>query len=505
MAMARAAGFTPMDFSEAVAVANNGLAIAGRQEFVIRDNNGFPIERTWGLYWAPGKIEWLTPQENQTNSDLTPQDISTDGTTVVGRILSDTDSTPFYWNSSLATLQSVLPVNQYGSANAVTIVGNDIVIVGTRDSVMGAEAFRRSNSGVTGLGDLDGGIQYSEAFDVSSDGNVVVGVSSSTSGIEGEAFRWSDGTMIGLGDLSGGDFFSQANAISADGGTIVGWSNSGNGMEASRWTQAEGMRELGDLPGGEFLSTAFDVSADGRVIVGTSDSAAGVNDAFIWIAGFGIQRVADVLLQQRIYVEDMGWELFSANGISDDGRYIVGTGSNAFGEVRGWLAEIDLPSGLRGDFNRDGMLDATDIDELTREVRRGAHSESFDLNSDRQVNAEDRRIWIEEVRRTHFGDSNLDGEFNSTDFVVVFTLGEYEDSVVENSLWLDGDWNGDAEFGSSDFVLAFQAGGYETGPRAANFVPEPTWHVGVLIGLFVIQLCWARIQLSRATVSLARS
>ncbi|MEZ6117335.1 MAG: NosD domain-containing protein [Pirellulaceae bacterium] len=88
---------------------------------------------------------------------------------------------------------------------------------------------------------------------------------------------------------------------------------------------------------------------------------------------------------------------------------------------------------------------------------------------------------------TYYGDANLDGEFNSLDFVSAFVGVEYEDSVIRNSTWADGDWNGDGEFDSSDMVLAFQFGGYEQGPRAATSirtVPEPTsWallSVGVL-------------------------
>ena len=59
------------------------------------------------------------------------------------------------------------------------------------------------------------------------------------------------------------------------------------------------------------------------------------------------------------------------------------------------------------------------------------------------------------------GDANLDGSFDSTDLVVVFQAGEYEDEVTGNSTWEEGDWNGDSEFDSGDLVRAFQAGHYE--------------------------------------------
>jgi hypothetical protein len=78
----------------------------------------------------------------------------------------------------------------------------------------------------------------------------------------------------------------------------------------------------------------------------------------------------------------------------------------------------------------------------------------------------------------------LDGEFNSTDFVAVFQLGQYEDRIANNSTWASGDWNNDTEFDSRDFVEAFQDGGFERGPLAAtSTVPEPALNLVVLCGL----------------------
>ncbi|MCA9198746.1 MAG: hypothetical protein KDA87_14455, partial [Planctomycetales bacterium] len=90
---------------------------------------------------------------------------------------------------------------------------------------------------------------------------------------------------------------------------------------------------------------------------------------------------------------------------------------------------------------------------------------------------------------TYYGDANLDGEFNSLDFVSAFVGIEYEDSTVRNSTWADGDWNGDGEFDSSDMVLAFQFGGYEQGPRAATSirsVPEPPSLALLSVGVLVL-------------------
>ena len=129
---------------------------------------------------------------------------------------------------------------------------------------------------------------------------------------------------------------------------------------------------------------------------------------------------------------------------------------------------------LLGDFNDDGAIDVADIDLLTQSVISNANDPSFDLDGNQLVDQEDRRIWVDEIKRTYFGDSNLDGEFGSSDLVSVFTAGQYEDGVSSNSSWASGDWNGDSEFDSGDFVTAFSAGGFEIGPRGnVAAVPEP--------------------------------
>ena len=135
---------------------------------------------------------------------------------------------------------------------------------------------------------------------------------------------------------------------------------------------------------------------------------------------------------------------------------------------------LPIDVSVPGDFNGDGALDATDIDQLTEAVRGGQNPAEFDVTGDGNVNEDDRQRWINELRGTYLGDANLDGEFGSGDMVAVFVAGEYEDNVANNSTWATGDWNGDSEFGSGDLVAAFVAGGFEQGPRAATAaVPEP--------------------------------
>ena len=140
---------------------------------------------------------------------------------------------------------------------------------------------------------------------------------------------------------------------------------------------------------------------------------------------------------------------------------------------------------VTGDFNNDGMIDATDIDLITTEICEGGTGARFDLNGDGDVSIADRTALIKDVLNTFVGDSNLDGEFSSTDFVVVFQAGQYEDDDALNSTWATGDWNGDKEFNSSDFVAAFQDGGFEQGPRPEP-VPEPSGVMAIVAALLLL-------------------
>jgi hypothetical protein len=125
-----------------------------------------------------------------------------------------------------------------------------------------------------------------------------------------------------------------------------------------------------------------------------------------------------------------------------------------------------------GDFSGDAVLDVADLDLLIAAL--GTSDPLFDLNGDRVVNASDLRSWVRDIRRTWFGDANLDGRFDTDDLVQVFAAGEFEDSVGRNSRWSTGDFNGDGDFTTSDLVSAFQDGGYRRGPRTALSVPEPS-------------------------------
>ncbi len=170
---------------------------------------------------------------------------------------------------------------------------------------------------------------------------------------------------------------------------------------------------------------------------------------------------------------------------------------NVFGDVLSlsdtdfYFAFVDFanpfspPGDVPGDFNADGVLDASDIDDLTQQVATNSGALEYDLNNDASVNDSDINVWVKDLFHSWIGDANLDGEFNSGDLVAVLSSGTYEADV--DAVWSTGDFNGDGRTNSSDLVVALSDGGYEQGPQAAvSAVPEPTSGVLLLLGLLAI-------------------
>ena len=145
------------------------------------------------------------------------------------------------------------------------------------------------------------------------------------------------------------------------------------------------------------------------------------------------------------------------------------------------------------DFDGDGVLTVNDIDLLRDAVKSGANNPTFDINQDSVVTSADIVALVTGTDKlnTYIGDANVDGEFNSSDLVQVFTAGKYETGA--DATWGEGDWDGSGDFGSGDLVFAFTGGGYETGPRGAlAAVPEPSSLLCMISGALLISLRYRR-------------
>ncbi len=142
---------------------------------------------------------------------------------------------------------------------------------------------------------------------------------------------------------------------------------------------------------------------------------------------------------------------------------------------------------ITGDYNGNGALDAGDLDLQAAAIAEGNDPPEFDLNGDGVVDHDgDRIMWLHELKKVFVGDVDLNGSFDSSDFVAVFVAGKYE--TGEHASWAEGDWNADLIFDSGDFVAAFADGGYERVPfpGAVQAVPEPGGILATFIALCVL-------------------
>ena len=162
------------------------------------------------------------------------------------------------------------------------------------------------------------------------------------------------------------------------------------------------------------------------------------------------------------------------------GTYTLNHPSHAEPIIESGTVVIETTPGFGGDINRDGIIDCDDMDLLTAAVAGGNQSAFFDVNGDFIVNFGDVEHAVQSIHNTYFGDSNCDGEFNSSDLIQVFVSAKYE--TGDAAVWSEGDWNADGVFNSSDLILAFIDGGYEQGPIPAATVPEPSSIILTFLG-----------------------
>ena len=153
----------------------------------------------------------------------------------------------------------------------------------------------------------------------------------------------------------------------------------------------------------------------------------------------------------------------------------IGGGSQSMASVRYFQIMWAL-----GEFNGDDVLDVADIDELVAEIAAGTNGFLFDLNIDDVVNGEDRRIWVEELKNTFFGDTNLDGQVDAVDLNALAL--NWQSTTAES--WSQGDFNGDRVVNATD--LNTVALNWNRGAAANAAVPEPSGLV--MFGLGVLGL-----------------
>jgi len=271
--------------------------------------------------------------------------VSANGNAIAGYTSGGANNRAFLWQLGTSP-NEILPAAGDSGAIATAINGiGDVVAGASFEAGRGFRTFRWTSAGGNPE-DLGApvGASGSYPFGMSGDGNVIFGQAHYPA-LSGQAFRWTQaGGMEVLpnpGAVTGG--FGAAS--SADGSVIVGHGYSPTGEVAVVW-HADGTSEALDRPAGAITAGADAVDAAGGKIVGSATrlTLGGIESfAMLWISAQGTHDIGEYLTAQG--VDLTGWKLEAARGISADGLTIVGTGRHN-GVPESWVVVIPSPGAL---------------------------------------------------------------------------------------------------------------------------------------------------------------
>ena len=178
------------------------------------------------------------------------------------------------------------------------------------------------------------------------------------------------------------------------------------------------------------------------------------------------------LFQDEITYDDRApWPTTAdGNGASLQRRAPVFYGN----DVLSWRAEpatpgqVDFSGNVNGDFNNDGLANALDIDILTIAARQPSAAIYMDLDGSFSVTQGDVTAYLQTVVGARFGDANLDGVVDGSDFNI------WNDNKFQscNKSWGDGDWSGDGVVDGADFNVWTINRFTSAAPVAAAQVPR---------------------------------
>jgi probable HAF family extracellular repeat protein len=293
--------------SEARAVSADGSVVVG----VADNSNGDSRAFRWTLSAGIQNLGTLGGEWSEAT------DVSADGSVIVGWSYDANNIYhAFRWTES-SGMQD-LGVGDYSKAYGVSSDGSAIIV----DIYPNAYRWTQAG-GLQNLGTLGGA--SSSASDISADGSEICGFSYVSAG-DPYAFRWVDG--VGIEQI--GTYYSFARGISGDGNTITGFETGSAGLyKAFLWTQTGGFEF--NIAGN--FSQGNAVSGDGSIIVGDNG-----NGAFRLSNGGGLEAL------NQVYANLLtpGSDLYTAIGISTDGQFIVGQGTNgATSQDEGYLIAVN--------------------------------------------------------------------------------------------------------------------------------------------------------------------
>ncbi len=319
-------------------------------------------EATQGALWERG-VGWRFVNAPSGYRNLQFSGASGDGGVICGTTTS-TGSGTQYLACRYSDATGVVPLSDFtsdpplpgerdaSSGDAISRDGRTVVGVGRYGSEAGAALWRED-----GVIDI-AGPPRSLAVAVSGDGRFVGG----TEILNFSAFIYDSARRQAVFIGPGSPAAAFLETISDDGtvaaGGALGW----------RWNATTGFRFLDALPDNQAPRAVSAMSADGTVLAGGSRADTSTRSlAFIWRESLGSVYLTDYL--DSIGVSYDAWVLKSVEGMSADGRHLVGLGINPDGEVESWYAFLpDLAPPLcsaalpcPADFDHSGGVDGDDI------------------------------------------------------------------------------------------------------------------------------------------------
>ena len=379
----------------------------------------------------------------------------------------------------------------------------------TADTVYGTNTIRSAHNIVI---NEDSGYAYVVGSSVSFGGLHILDISDPTSPVFAGEFT-SDGYThdAQVVNYDGPDANFNGNeiafALNEDTLTIVDVSNKANPQQVSRtsypgasythqgWLSEDGQYFYFNDEGDAAWTHIFDVSdlSDPQYIgnrpsvTGSQDHNLYVKGDYIYEANYGAglrvyeqtDPANNTLTEVAFYDTGSAWSVYP---FFESGTIIVG--DIVDGLV---VARLDL---FEGDFNFDGALDCTDIDQLIAEIAAGTNNLEFDVTGDGLVTLADRDAWLAEAGSANLdsgapyllGDANLDGTVDGTDF-----LAWNDHKFNSTGAWCHADFNADGVTDGADFVI-WNSSKFQS----IDAVPEPSGLV-LAIGLALLGLLRTRM------------
>lgn len=192
-------------------------------------------------------------------------------------------------------------------------------------------AFINDNRGLIDLGTLGG--EYSYGTGINNKGQVT-GVSD-TNNENSHAFIGDSNGITELGTLGGSHSFGfDIN----NNGQVTGIAYTSNELPHAFVGDSNGLHDLGTLGGAE--SEGNGISDDNQIVGQSVISDESTNHAFLW------NNTEGMLDLNELASDLTGWEyLISADGISDNGKFITGSGLTTSGQVHAFLlTSVPIPA-----------------------------------------------------------------------------------------------------------------------------------------------------------------